>query len=131
MYITTEGKARSQDKFQLTSEEHIKIFDYNNPPEQYKQMILQNKKQNYNYAVQSYREPIMDHLLLYKQRGLKTQVDSKALFKLLSRYNFFYGVDEAVDLVLNDADSLSAGKGEKDTRLIFTIKNNALSIAMR
>lgn len=131
LYITTEGKARSQDKFQLTSEEHIHIFDYNNPPEKYKQAMLQDKKRNYAYAVKSYKRPVLTHLALYKKRGLKVQVDSKALFKLLSRYNFFYEVDEAVDLVLNDADSLSAGKSEKDTKLIFTIDNNALSISMR
>lgn len=125
LYITTSGKAKTLDKFQLASEEKIRVVDYNNPPEELRETVNKDHIETYRETVEETKPYVAQHLKFYKKLGIRVSADSKSLFKGLTRYHNIYDPESAVDLFFQDADSIAAG-GAKQMHLV--VNGNTVSV---
>lgn len=134
VYVTTAGKARTQDKFRLTSAEYVTV---NATPKE----IIQN---DYDAAVTKFKPTLVKRLQDYRKRGILIKANSKDIFGTLARIDLNDDPNEAVDAFFEPLEhyietiddwNLQFGKNpalatspKPSNRVVLTINNNELIV---
>lgn len=134
VYVTTAGKARTQDKFRLTSAEYVTV---NATPKE----IIQN---DYDAAVTKFKPTLVKRLQDYRKRGILIKANSKDIFGTLARIDLNDDLNEAVDAFFEPLEhyietiddwNLQFGKNpalatspKPSNRVVLTINNNELIV---
>lgn len=134
VYVTTAGKARTQDKFRLTSAEYVTV---NATPKE----IIQN---DYDAAVTKFKPTLVKRLQDYRKRGILIKANSKDIFGTLARIDLNDDPNEAVNAFFEPLEhyietiddwNLQFGKNpalatspKPSNRVVLTINNNELIV---
>lgn len=134
VYVTTAGKARTQDKFRLTSAEYVTV---NATPKE----IIQN---DYDAAVTKFKPTLVKRLQDYRKRGILIKANSKDIFGTLARIDLNDDPNEAVNTFFEPLEhyietiddwNLQFGKNpalatspKPSNRVVLTINNNELIV---